>query len=144
MKIVLWIAGGLLIALIAMFVLVAATSDTTKNTIAKKELSAEQVRTSATEVTYEQLMRNAEDWEGKPVKFDGKVIQAGDGFLKVNFDTKNYSSDDVYVGYDHQNHILKDDIVTVFGIASGRATLKMVIGAQVTVPRVIATTVTVN
>lgn len=131
---------------VVIFILGALGASFTPTTEAEPPMDDFAVKNSATEVTYEMLMRNAEAYEGRAVMFKGNVVQTGEawgsGWIRVLIDAEGYSSDAVYVEWDHNNKILEDDHVQVFGVGDGRVQYKTVLGAQVSAPAVDATSVT--
>jgi mannose-6-phosphate isomerase-like protein (cupin superfamily) len=96
-------------------------------------------------VTYDKLMRNADSYVGCNVEFTGKVIQTGSdwsgGWIRVTIDKPgdDFSTDAVFVRYDHNNKILENDHVHVVGSGAGRMSYKTVLGAEMTVPEIDST-----
>lgn len=92
-----------------------------------------------TGITYNQLARTPDDYEGKLIKFKGKVVQVIDGTseiqirLAVNNDYDkilfcSYSPDIVSA------RILEDDKITVYGKFTGLISYKSTMGATITIP----------
>lgn len=103
--------------------------------------------------TYEQIARDPEKYRGKYAKLTGEVFQVmegGDDYtLLVNITKQNYFQDDsVYVAYtkhtSDESRILEDDVVTMYGELSGTYTYETVMGAEVTIPLLLAEYIDVN
>ena len=103
---------------------------------------AEKAKGYETGITYSQLSRNPEQYNGKKVKFKGKVVQVieGDGKeiqirLAVNSDY-----DTILFGqYDSSivsSRILEDDIITIYGLSVGTISYKSTMGGTITIPGV--------
>ncbi len=106
---------------------------------AKKRAEAEEKKGYETGITFNQIARNPDDYEGDKIKFRGKVIQVmeGDGETEVriavngNYDTILYGSyDSSIVG----SRILDGDMITVMGISTGLLTYKSTMGGDITIP----------
>lgn len=99
-------------------------------------------------ISYNELARNPKKYEGQLVKFTGEVIQVQDAQsalyysvyrIDVTYQGYGYYDDTVYVtydGYDSEERILEDDIVTFYGEYKGLKTYETVMGASVTIPHV--------
>lgn len=91
-----------------------------------------------TGITFEQLARTPDSYEGKKVKFKGKVIQVSEGssiHLRIAIDSDydkvilaEYSSSIV------SSRVLEDDIITIYGISKGLYTYQSTMGGAITVP----------
>lgn len=102
-------------------------------------IAAEEARGYETGITYNQLARTPDDYEGQKVKFSGKVVQVLESGNSVhirlavnkNYDTilyGTYSSDIV------SSRILDDDIITVYGVSTGLKSYQSTLGATITIP----------
>ena len=97
-------------------------------------------------ISYTNLARNPNTYEGQYVKFTGEVVQVIESSIfkayRVNVTKKRYYYDDtVYVTYislDDNNRILEDDIITFYGEYDGLYSYETVMGATVTIPKVSA------
>lgn len=99
-------------------------------------------------ISYNELARNPKKYEGQLVKFTGEVIQVQEAQswlyynvyrIDVTYQGYGYYDDTVYVtydGYDSEERILEDDIVTFYGEYKGLKTYETVMGANVTIPHV--------
>lgn len=102
-----------------------------------------------TGITYEQLARTPDKYEGEKVKFSGKVIQvvesSMDTYLRlaVDGDYKNI----LYVEYFSEitdKRILEDDYVTIKGQSMGLYTYKSTAGKLVTIPHIYISEIKIN
>ena len=125
-----------------------------------KRLQAEADKTAAAaaearkpkHIAYKELARNPETYKGTNVIYTGQVIQVQEDGNTVNLRvdvTKNtYGYEDtVLIQYDKSivsGRILDNDIITFSGMSMGLLTYKTVLGAEMTIPQVLATTVTLN
>ena len=96
-----------------------------------------------TGITYDQLARTPNDYEGRLVKFTGEVVQVMDDTennevsirLAVDGDYDNilfcgYSSDIVTF------RVLENDTITIYGVSYGLYSYESALGGQITIPAV--------
>lgn len=96
-----------------------------------------------TGITYDQLARTPNDYEGNLVKFTGEVVQVMDDTennevsirLAVDGDYDNilfcgYSSDIV------TSRVLENDTITIYGVSYGLYSYESALGGQITIPAV--------
>lgn len=94
-----------------------------------------------TGITYKQLARTPEKYEGEKVKFSGKVLQVSEGFLGdvirlgVNGSYDNVLYLNVPLGITEER-ILEDDYITIYGVSQGIKTYTTVLGASMSIPQV--------
>lgn len=127
------------------------TTETTTETTTKsaKELAKEKQEyiDSCEKISYKELDRYSDEYEGKRVQFTGEVIQAINSYsgaiaeyrIDVTKSEYGYYSDTIYVVYfpdEDSTKIIEDDIVTFYGIYSGLYTYESTMGKTVTVPKV--------
>ena len=103
---------------------------------------------------YKAISRDPDTYEGNLYKFDGKILQVmeeaqGDGttFVTLRVATKGGYDDVVLVGYTRsagEARVLEDDRVTIHGTSHGLYTYETVMGAEMTIPLIIADTVSVK
>lgn len=93
-------------------------------------------------VSYDQLARNPQTYEGTYVKLTGRITQVvedgGDCILMVDVG-HGWNSELVFVTYTHkagEGRLLEGDTVTVYGKSMGTRTYTTVLNAQNTVPQV--------
>ena len=92
-----------------------------------------------TGITYSQLARTPDDYEGEKCKFRGKVVQVMEGDriynirLAVNGDYDNI----IYILAETNvldQRILEDDYITVYGTSTGIYTYESTLGASISIP----------
>jgi predicted nuclease with TOPRIM domain len=94
-----------------------------------------------TGITYNQLARTPDEYEGEKVKFSGKVLQVSEGFgynvirLGVNGSYDNVLYLIVFNGTTEER-ILEDDYITIYGVSKGIETYTTVMGASMSIPKV--------
>ncbi len=103
---------------------------------------------------YKTIFRYAEDYEGKDVKYTGKVVQVIENEATTSYrvdvtkDKWGYYDDTIYVKFISLDkdtpRILEDDIITFYGALNGLYTYETVLGSTVTIPYVIATYIDIN
>ena len=97
-------------------------------------------------ISYKELARNPQKYEGQMIKFTGKVFQVQEGLINmymISVTNKGYGyyDDNVYVNYfslDDETRVLEDDIVTFYGTFKGLKTYTTVRGDSRTIPEVTA------
>ena len=103
---------------------------------------------------YKAISRDPGAYEGNLYKFDGKILQVmeeaqGDGttFVTLRVATKGGYDDVVLVGYTRsagEARVLEDDRVTIHGTSHGLYTYETVMGAEMTLPLIMADTISVK
>lgn len=97
-------------------------------------------------ISYDKLSRNPQDYKGEKVKFSGKVVQIcseATSFLYYStyrVATSGSYKNVVYIcvdNYGSGERILEDDKITFYGTFDGLYTYETVMGASVTIPKVI-------
>lgn len=94
-----------------------------------------------TGITYDQLVRTPDDYEGEKVKFSGEVVQVmeDDGTTAIRL-AVNEDYDNILIGvYDSNivsSRILENDKVTIYGISTGLYSYETVMGDTLTIPSV--------
>ena len=102
-----------------------------------------------TGITYEQLARNPEDYEGKKVKFYGKVLQVIEGTdeIKLRIAVNNDYDNVILVGYDPDivdMRVLEDDKITIMGVSVGLYSYESTGGATITIPAIVVDIIEFN
>ncbi|MBZ1508906.1 hypothetical protein [Leuconostoc mesenteroides] len=112
---------------------------------ASSSKAAEQEPTQyKTGVTFDQIARTPDDYEGKKIEFTGKVLQVmeEDDYteirLAVDGDYDNVILVDVDSNIMNGSRILEDDLVTVSGVSDGTTTYESTSGANITIPAMAA------
>lgn len=116
-----------------------------KASIAEKESKeAEEALGYETGITYDQLARTPDDFEGKKVKFTGKVLQViehtGKNFVHIRLAVDSDYNSVLYCRYKTNiitSRILEDDIITIYGTSFGLYSYEATSGATITIPAVI-------
>ncbi len=119
----------------------ALASQDQLNQIAAQK-AAEEAQGYETGISYDQLARTPGDFEGKKVKFYGKVIQVieGDGTVQIrlavddNYDTVLFGE---YPSSVVASRILEDDYITVYGTSVGTISYQSTLGGTITIPGVL-------
>ncbi len=131
----------------AFFVLVIAvgvSSQHKENTLKEAEkvatLTPEEVKAKSIEVSYDDLMRNNENYTDKIVHYKGKIIQVqnvyGDTYvLRVGTDAPYYLKDIMWVNYAGKR-VLEGDIIEFWGEVKGLKEYKAVLGNSITIPEI--------
>ena len=107
----------------------------------KEERERKEKQGYNTGITYKQLARTPEKYEGEKVKFSGKVLQVSEGFLGdvirlgVNGSYDNVLYLNVPLGITEER-ILEDDYITIYGVSQGIKTYTTVLGASMSIPQV--------
>ena len=115
---------------------------------AEPELTQGQLRARSTTVTFEDLARYPENYDGKLVHVYGEVIQTMERetttALRVNITQGEYGwwGDPVYVSWQNDagvvpkaaGRVLEDDIVNIYGRALGLTSYEAINGATITLP----------
>lgn len=116
-------------------------------------ISEKAFKKSCKEYSYEKLARNPDDYMGKNITLTGEVIQVMEDssgvVLRVNVTQGNYGiwDDTVMVVHEPEedaSRILENDIVTMYGISSELYTYTSVMGAEITIPSMLAEYIDVN
>lgn len=112
---------------------------------ASSSKAAEQEPTQyKTGITFDQIARTPDDYEGKKIEFTGKVLQVteDDDYteirLAVDGDYDNVILVDVDSDIMNGSRILEDDLVTVSGVSDGTTTYESTSGANITIPAMTA------
>lgn len=121
---------------------------TTECNVNVVDWTEEEYKKQCKKYSFEELARNPSLMNGKFVKVTGEVVQVIKGYgnnisLRVNI-TKwgsysTYYKDTVYINYvlpSNGEHILEDDIITIYGKASGEKSYTSAFGALITIPEI--------
>lgn len=98
----------------------------------------------STSITFDQIARTPDDYEGKLLALTGKVLQVIEGDEDNNLRVAvNGDYDDViYIVYDQEimagTRILEDDKVTIYGESENTTTYQSTLGGNITVPLIYA------
>jgi len=127
-----------------------AKQDAADKAVADVKAAADAEARKPKHVDYKDLARNPDNYMGTNVIFTGKVIQVQESGklvnLRVNVTKNTYGYENtVMIQYDKgivSSRVLEDDIITFSGMSMGLLTYKTVMGAEMTIPQVLATNVT--
>lgn len=125
----------------------AAKKKAEEEAAAKKEeeekaaREAEEAKGYETGITYDNLARNPDDYEGKKVKFYGKVLQVmeGDGEIQIRLAVNDDYDTVLLGGYDASivtSRVLEDDEITIYGTSVGLISYDSTMGGKITIPGV--------
>src|SRR5699024_4558846 len=98
-------------------------------------------------ITYDQLARTPDDYEGEKVKFSGKVLQVMEGngsTVQLRMAINDDYDKVIYVEYDSNivdSRILEDDQITIMGLSAGLLTYESTLGGEITIPAVMVDTI---
>lgn len=109
-------------------------------------LTKKQYMNKCKSISYKKLARNPDKYEGKKVKFTGKILQAqedGDNCVfRIEVTKGSYGiwDDPVFVVFENKTgkRFLEDDIVSFYGVSTGIYTYTSILGASVSIPSVAA------
>jgi myosin heavy subunit len=96
-----------------------------------------------TGITYDQLARNPDEYNGEKVKYKGKVIQVVEGDSEVTLRVAVNRDYDkvilvVYAKSLVSSRVLEDDTITVYGTSQGLYTYQSTMGGMITIPLIFA------
>lgn len=115
----------------------------------ERTLSAAEKRASAKTISFAQLNKNPNKYDGDYVKYTGKILQISEGLFKTSIRlsvTKSsygwYSANDViWVEYIGSTNFVEEDIVTVYGEITGTHSYTSIAGWKITIPSMDADTI---
>lgn len=123
------------------------TSDATTNLSVKcTTMTEDQYKQSCQSISYDELLRNPDNYKGKNIKLRGKVFQSVDGTLLMYVTQGSYGiwDDITMVAWKGEPNVIEDDIITVWGPYTGTYTYTTALGADKTVPLVDAKYVSIE
>lgn len=93
----------------------------------------------ATDISYEDIARTPDDYEGKALCYTGEVIQVleNDGETDLRVALGDWYEDVILCGYDPKitdKRVLEGDTVTVYGIYHGIYTYESTMGTDISLP----------
>lgn len=137
------IGFGIVILLFFVIIIIAAIGfDAQEERLSQPSLSPAEIKAKSLKgISYDDLMRNNENYVNEFVYFKGKVLQVqnvyGDIYaLRVGITEKTFFYDDpIYANYAGPR-ILEDDIVEFWGVVKGLKEYTAVLGNEVTIPEI--------
>ena len=110
-------------------------------------LSAEELqkyyKNKSEKISYEKLARTPSKYEGKFIRFRGRVVQVCSEatsslyYSSYRVATSSYGGNVIYIyvdNYGSESRILEDDTIDFYGVFDGLYTYETVLGATVTIP----------
>lgn len=129
----------LVFGLILLGIIFGSGSSTPATTASSSGLTVNQLKSTAIVVPYDDLFRNNEQYIGKIVKIQGKIIQSqnsgSDYVFRVSTKPEYYYEDLIYLNYNGPRFI-EGDIVDIWGKVDGLKTYTAVLGNSVTIPEI--------
>ena len=101
----------------------------------------EYFKASCINVTYDELLRYPEKYEDVRIHVKGKIMQKGSGWVLILITKGSYSIwDDItfLILPDDSPSIIEDDIIEIWGYGADTFSYETVMGAEKTVPKMIA------
>lgn len=101
-----------------------------------------------TGITYDQVARTPDNYEGKKIQFTGKVIQVieGESETQVRLAVNGNSDNVILIGFDpdilNGSRILEDDLITASGTSKGTQSYESTMGGKITIPAMTANIIT--
>lgn len=119
----------------------AAADEAKKEAQKKAAKEKEKKKGYNTGITYNQLARTPDKYEGKKVKFTGTVIQVieGDDVIELRFAVNDDYDQIILLEYDSSivnSRVLEDDTITIYGIFDGLISYESTLGGTITIPSV--------
>lgn len=109
-----------------------------------KKISEKDYKKACQKVTYEDLARNPDNFAGKKIRMDGKIMQVQESggsavyLIQVTKDEYDLWDDIVWVNaqVDSNNRFLEDDVVRIWGEYQGIREYETVLSSQNSVPEI--------
>lgn len=142
----------IIIALILFGLMVAGSGNQYKLSDDAAGMSEDDFKAACQEIDYKDLMRDGDKYKGEKIMVKGEVVQViyesedGSGESQYRVSTgqeeylDGYFDDDIMLYFKRGDcpKLLEEDIVTIYGEASGTETYTTVLGSEVTVPVITA------
>ena len=109
---------------------------------AASKKAEEEAKGYETGITYDQLARTPDQYEGSKVKFYGEVIQVieGDDSVQIRLAVNSDYDHVLFCQYDSdivKSRVLEDDKITVYGVSAGTISYQSTMGGKITIPAVL-------
>ena len=104
-------------------------------------LSPKNYKASCTTVSYDELLRNPNDYKDEKIKMSGEIVQVleGSGWV-LQGEYRVEVGDNKYIvlyNYDRSSgNLIEGDHITIYGEAAGNGTYRTILGLNKTVPRI--------
>lgn len=121
-----------------------AANASSKAAKASSEAADKDPNSYKTGITYDQVARMPDDYEGKKMQFTGRVIQVIEdkSETQIRLAVDGNSDNIILVGFDpdilNGSRVLEDDLVTVSGTSVGTVSYKSTMGGKITIPAMAA------
>lgn len=127
-------------------VTIKAGDATTDLSVQCTSLTEDQFKASCEDISYDELLRNPDNYTGHNIHLRGKVFQSVSGTILMNVTQGKYGIwDDITMAYwTGSPNVIENDIVSMWGTYAGTYTYTTTMGAQKTVPLLYARYVTVE
>nr|WP_294490587.1 toxin regulator [uncultured Anaerosporobacter sp.] len=107
----------------------------------KAEKEKEEKLGYETGITFSQLARTPDNYEGKLVKFKGKVLQVmeTDSEIQIRLAVDSDYDKVILCGYlpdTVSSRVLEDDVITIYGSSLGLTSYKSTLGGTITIPTI--------
>jgi hypothetical protein len=130
---------------ILMLSCICSSSPSLQPTSNAPTLTSDQIKFNArSDITYDDLSRDTENYIGEIIFYKGQVVQVMERsglkvYLRVNVTEGEYGfwDDTIFVNYEGPR-VLEDDIVNIWGKVEGRYTYTAVLGNKITIPEISA------
>ena len=137
------IAIPIVCAVIGAFVFGMEGADNgTPSATSTSSMTVEEIKNIALAITYDDFMRNNENYIGEIVYDRGEVVQVSERYannyvlrVATKQSTYGYHEDIIWVNY-KGNRLLEGDIIDVWGGPKGLKTYSAVLGNKVTIPEI--------
>ena len=128
-----------IVAVVAVAMFVGCIEEETKS----PSMTVEEIKSSALTISYDDLMRNNENYIGKIVYYRGKVVQVRESYSN-NYVLRVATKQEPYIGYFGDviwinykgKRLLEDDIIDIWGGVKGLETYRAVLGNEITIPEI--------
>jgi len=119
-------------------VLTTSTTSTTSSTTSST--TTVPIKDRAIDVSYDELMRNSENYIGEIVYYRGQIVQVMEVskdvyVLRVNIIEKPNLGKTIWVNYEGKR-MLEDDIIDLWGKFKGLKNYESIFGEQITIPEI--------
>ena len=144
----------ILAVILVLILIIAGSGNQYKLSDDASSMSASDYKAACSEVAYKDLAKNIDKYQGEKFKFTGQVQQVvldsesgeSEYLVAVTKDEYDFYDDNIYLYYEvgDSEKIIEEDIITIYGEASGEESYTSVLGEDITIPAVTAVYVDVE
>ena len=144
----------ILAAILVLIMIVAGSGNQYDLSDDASNMSASDYKAACSEVSYKELAKNTDNYQGKKLKFTGQVQQVvldsesgeSEYLVAVTKDEYDLYDDNIYLYYEAGDNekIIEEDIITIYGEASGEESYTSILGEDITIPAITAAYVDVE